>query len=306
MNNSNSPSDQPQSDAKPRQTRRRKRKTPAQLAFLRCFFKFFGTLTPTFAGRIAYKLWFGTRKHPAPKREQNWLENATSNPININGLAVMTHYWDNIEVENAPLVLLVHGWDGRGSQLGAFAEPLIKAGFKVMAYDNPAHGATPGNSSNLFIHSEVQQGLVEKIGPVHAIVAHSFGGMFTAYSLNQKLVIKKIVTISAPTDFSYLLNRFCEALRLPEKVVEHIIKSFKRDFGEDLVERISASTTSKTLGHIPALIIHDEDDIDVVISESENLHKSWPNSIFQRTQGLGHRRILHDPDVLLDVVNFIK
>ena len=39
---------------------------------------------------------------------------------------------------SGPTVLLVHGWEGRGSQLSAFAPALVKAGFRVVAVDMPA------------------------------------------------------------------------------------------------------------------------------------------------------------------------
>src|SRR5262245_22720923 len=40
-----------------------------------------------------------------------------------------------------PTVLLVHGWGGRSSQLGAFVTALVRAGYSALAFDAPAHGA---------------------------------------------------------------------------------------------------------------------------------------------------------------------
>lgn len=283
-----------------------RRKPPFILVFLRGFFKYVGAISPSLAGLVAYRLWFGTQRHPIPKREQGWIASAKTEAMDINGLAVMTHYWENSADSTAPLVLLVHGWDGRGSQLGAFAAPLLEAGFRVLAYDNPAHGQTPGKGSNLLIHSDVQQALVSKIGPVYGIVAHSFGGMLSSYSLSQNMSAEKVVSISAPSDFMYLVNRYCDVLRLPPKVRANMISRYQKQYGDDLAERVSATTTSQQLGHIPALIFHDEDDHDVPISESENLHQSWPNSNLKRTKGLGHRRILYNAQVIENTVDFLK
>ncbi len=44
----------------------------------------------------------------------------------------------------AAAVLLVHGWDSRGSHLGAWVPPLLRAGVRVLAFDAPAHGDAPG------------------------------------------------------------------------------------------------------------------------------------------------------------------
>ena len=48
-----------------------------------------------------------------------------------------------------PSVLLVHGWEGRGAQLGALVDPLVAAGYRVVALDGPAHGDSPGRLSTL-------------------------------------------------------------------------------------------------------------------------------------------------------------
>ena len=285
------------------------------LVFFRFIFAYIGALFPSLIGRWAYQLWFKThRSSTIPQREQDWLKTATRieavdlviNEYGLGTLPVMTYYWENTATENAPLVMLVHGWTGRGSQMGGFAAPLLKAGFRVLAFDNHAHDNTPGKATDLFKQSAVQCALAKKEGPIQAIITHSFGGMVTAYSLNQGLNTQKIVCISSPSHFDFLLARFSTSLHLPKSIQNYMIKRFKNKYGDDLVERVSSTNTSKALGHIPALLIHDADDVDVPISESEQLHQAWPNSQMIRTTGLGHRRVLYDPQVIEYAVNFLK
>ena len=231
----------------------------------------------------------------------------TIDAFGLDTIPVMTYYWENKEAnKDTPLIMLVHGWTGRGSQMGAFAEPLLKAGFRVLAFDNHAHDRTPGNSTHIFIQSAVQRAIAEKFGPIYAIVAHSFGGMVTPYSLSQGMQTQKVVCISPPSHFDFLLARFTTSLRLPKGIQNYMVNRFKKEYGDDLVERVSSTNTSKTLGHIPALIIHDEDDQDVLISEAEQLHQAWPNSLLKRTQRLGHRRILYNAQVIENTINFLK
>lgn len=288
-------------------------KPPIILGIFRFIFKYLGAIFPSIIGRWSYHLWFKTHRSPRPRRELNWL--SASNPkievvevncesIEMNPLPVATYYWENDK--SAPLVMLVHGWTGRGSQMAALAEPLLNAGFRVLAFDNHAHAETPGNATTIFKQSEVQRGLFAKFGPVYGIVAHSFGGMVTAYSLSQGMKAKKVVCISPPAHFDFLLARFTKTLQLPKGIQRYMVNRFKKEYGDDLVERVSAPTTCQQLGHIPALIIHDEDDEDVLISEGENMHQAWPNSIMQRTSGLGHRRILYNPQVIENVIDFLK
>jgi len=291
-------------------------KPPLVLNVLRFIFKYIGALFPSLIGRLAYKFWFSThRSKNIPQREQKWLETATRieavtlniDEYDVGTLPVMTYYWENTAAnKEAPRIMLIHGWTGRGSQMGGFVEPLLKEGFRVLAFDNHAHDKTPGQTTHIFLQSAVLRALDEKFGPIYAIVAHSFGGMITPYSLNQGMKTQKVVCISPPSHFNFLLSRFSNSLYLPKSIQNYMVSRFKKEYGDDLVERVSSTTTSQHLGNIPLLIIHDEEDVDVPISEGKTLHQSWPNSAFKSTKGLGHRRILYEPLVIEDTVNFLK
>jgi pimeloyl-ACP methyl ester carboxylesterase len=289
-------------------------KPPLVLVFYRLIFKYLGAIFPSLIGSWAYHLWFQShRVRRIPQREQDWqcsaslvdAVNISCDSIEMKPLPVMTYYWENTD-QRAPLVMLVHGWTGRGSQMGALAQALQKSGFRVLAFDNHAHGKTAGKSTTIFKQSDVQLALNEKFGPIYAVVAHSFGGMVTSYSLSQGMRTQKVVCLSPPARFDFLLERFTQSLRMHDKVRDYMLTRFKNEYGEDLQKRVSATTTSQQLGHIPTLIIHDEDDQDVPISESELLHQAWPNSTLQSTKGLGHRRILYDDQVIVNIVNFLK
>ena len=290
-------------------------KPPLVLNFIRFVFKYLGALFPKLVGRWAYKLWFSVhRSKSIPLREQKWLKTATRieaidleiNEFDVGTLPVMTYYWENKDAEDAPLVMLLHGWTGRGSQMGAFVEPLLKAGFRVLAFDNHGHDKTPGEATHLFLQSAVQRALAEKIGDIYAIVTHSFGGMVTAYSLNHGLQTQKIVSISSPARFEFLLERFSNSLHLPQSIQNYMTARFEKEYGENLQERVSCTSTCKQLGHIPVLLIHDENDEDVPIYESELILKAWPNSQLIRTSGLGHRSILYNKKVIEETVKFLK
>lgn len=289
-------------------------KPPFMLSLFRFIFRYIGAVFPKLLGRWAYRLWFLTHRSPTPKRELKWLQTATKieaidlniNMYDVGTLPVMTYYWENKENKNAPLVMLIHGWTGRGSQMGAFAEPLLKAGFRVLSFDNHSHDQTPGKASHLFLQSAVQCALAEKLGPVYAVVGHSFGGMVTPYSLNHGMEIQRIVCISPPSRFKFVVERFSHTLHLPKSIQRYMFARFEKEYGDNLSGRVSSTSTSKQLGHIPALIIHDEDDTDVPITEGELLHATCPNSVMKRTTGLGHRRILYNAQVIENTVSFIK
>ena len=56
----------------------------------------------------------------------------------------------------------------------------------------------------------------------------------------------------------------------------------------------------------PLLIVHDEDDVDVPWQDGERYAQAWPDSRLMTTRGLGHRRILREPEVLEAVATFLR
>jgi pimeloyl-ACP methyl ester carboxylesterase len=55
----------------------------------------------------------------------------------------------------------------------------------------------------------------------------------------------------------------------------------------------------------PVLVVHDESDRVVPISDGEAIAKEARVSRFLKTSGLGHQRILRDPQVLDSVIRFV-
>src|SRR5262245_14171103 len=92
-------------------------------------------LAPGVAARLAERLFLTPPRHPAPDRERDLLAVARTGVVRVNGGRVRT--WT---LGAGPRILLVHGWGGRGGQLGAFVEPLVARGFSVVWFDGPAHG----------------------------------------------------------------------------------------------------------------------------------------------------------------------
>src|ERR1044071_921653 len=120
------------------------------------------------------------RRHRRPDREREIL--ATGRPFAID-VTLRAPRWRGQRRRIAawrwgygPTVLLIHGWEGRGSQLGAFVDPLVRAGLSVVAFDAPGHGDSPGHQLFLTEMADCIVDIARAVGPLHAIIAHSFGG----------------------------------------------------------------------------------------------------------------------------------
>jgi len=281
-------------------TRARRRRTPRSLVWLRLYFSVIGRVLPWLAARTAYRLWYRTRRFAPPAREVRWLEMARQDRIQHEYGPLAVSLWG----EEGPTVLLVHGWNGRGSQMGAFALALVDAGFRVVAYDLPAHGQSPGDSTNIFRIMDTLETVAEVYGPIHGVIAHSFGVMATTLSLPDRLDVRAVVCISSPTSLRWLAERFAQTLHIPRATWRIFVRNVKKEFGPDIWERLALDRAATRLA-TPALIIHDEDDYDVLVEQGEQLAVAWPGAELLKTRGLGHRRILRDAGVVEAAVRFL-
>jgi len=273
---------------------------PFVLQLLRMAIRLLAMVSTGLAGRWVNRIWFSTQRFPEPAREREWLAGAQRQTLTHRGRPLAVYAWGE-----GPTILLVHGWHGRGAQLGAFAAPLTAAGFRVVAFDAPAHGRTPGKRTNL---PEVSEALLAVAGahpPLHGVVAHSFGVACTLYAIALGLEPQRVVAVSAPSSIDYLMDSFAAQLTVPAPVMAVHRRLLEQEFGIDLWQRLSPRHNAAGLS-LPALLFHDADDHDVPPSEGEMLAAAWPGAELIRTRGLGHRRILRDPDVIARATAFLR
>lgn len=277
------------------------RPDPMILKMIRFAFQVGGRLAPAIAGRIAYKLWFMPTRHKTPASEKKAYETAEIQYVEIDGHNIVTYSWG----KTAPTVLLVHGWSGRGTQLGSFVQPLIAAGFSVLSFDMPAHGNSSGKQTNLYEVAEMIVALQNHCGQFDAVITHSFGGPCIARAMQQGFETKRLVCISPPAHVLGLIEKFTQTLRIPKKAGEHLMQRVEDKFGQTIWEDISMANMVKEL-KTPGLLIHDTDDADIPWQEGRDIAQAWDKAKFIKTSGLGHRRILRDATVIASAVSFIS
>src|SRR5689334_22239173 len=122
------------------------------LAFTRFAFSSLGAVLPEPMAALAEKLYFSPRRHRQPERERSFL--ADAHPVSFATPAGTLagwrwQPWFPWERALRGTVLLVHGWEGRGAQLGDMIEPLLAQGYAVVAADAPGHGRSPGDTIDL-------------------------------------------------------------------------------------------------------------------------------------------------------------
>jgi pimeloyl-ACP methyl ester carboxylesterase len=267
---------------------------------MRLLFSRLGPVLPGLMGSWAYRLWFRTRRFPESAAARGAMSRARHSTLQANGIPVAVYAWGQ-----GPVVLFVHGWSGRGSQAAAFVEPLTGAGYRLVSVDAPGHGNTPGDRTTLFECAAVLQAVAAELGPVYAAVTHSFGGMVLAYALRHGMTVERVVMISPPADLDFLLDSFAQLLAMPAAVRTVLQRKLEQRFDDDLAQRISTMDNVGALS-MPALILHDMDDASIPWQQGQRVAAAWTGARFVETRGLGHSRILRDPDALKAVVDFIK
>src|SRR5688500_2199607 len=104
---------------------------PLSLQVLRGAMRFLSRTAPNVASRVAADLFMTPRRHRTPERERDLMKDATAFDVAVGESTVIKAWrWGTSE----KIVILVHGWEGRGSQLAAFVPPLLAAGYSVVTF----------------------------------------------------------------------------------------------------------------------------------------------------------------------------
>jgi pimeloyl-ACP methyl ester carboxylesterase len=265
------------------------------LASMRLFFAVVGRLSPALAGRLAAKLFARPRRHPRPARETELIARGTrvALPDGLHATA-----WGA-----GPTVLLVHGWEGRGAQLGAFVDPLVAAGYRVVALDGPAHGDSPGITTTGPEFAQALLATRDAVGPLAAIVGHSFGGFTSLLAVSRDLPTARVVTIGTPASVPEVLRDFLRLIRLPDRALPSMIAALEARVGAPM----ASFEVEAFAPHVraPVLVVHDTDDREVPYANGQRLAEVFGARLLT-TNGLGHRRILFASEVVAAVVEFIE
>lgn len=270
----------------------------ARFLAVRAGLRLAGLVAPRLGAAWLGRLWFTPRRHPQPAREYGWAADARSQWLNLNNNTIAAYVWGY-----GPPVLLAHGWEGRGTQLGAFVAPLVRAGFSVVAFDAPAHGRSSGARTHLVDIAGAIRALDARVGPFHAVIAHSFGTPCVLHALANARAPRAMVSVSAPATLDGLLARFARRLGVNARVLALFRARIEARFGAHAWSLFSVVEQARALP-VPALVIHDRTDDDVPVGEAEDIARAWGAELLL-TSGLGHRRILRDPAVVARAVAFI-
>ncbi|CAN5154768.1 hypothetical protein BH09MYX1_BH09MYX1_30250 [soil metagenome] len=261
---------------------------------------------PELALRLAERAFLTAPRHSRPAWERSALEGARPWRVPFGGSHLPAWTWE-ANREDAKTALLVHGWEGRGSQLASFVEPLRARGFRVVAFDAPGHGdATSRTSSAVHIALAIER-MVHALHGVDAIIAHSVGGAAASLALHlgsigPKAEDTRFVFVSPPVSPARFAGAFASYLGLDSSEKKELESRIERRLGLGLgdldVRKVAHEFRS------PMLLVHDTEDREVPFSDGRAFVDAWPGAQLFATEGLGHRRILRSRDVVSAAADF--
>lgn len=258
-------------------------------------------LFPELAGAWAERLFLTPPRANVEETALDLLD-ARAGFIEHKGRRIATWEW-GWKSRGAPAVLLAHGWGGSAAQLRAFAFPLLAAGYRVIGFDQPAHGISEGRLTGLPDFADVLSEVSWHHGRPEAIVAHSVGAAAAAFAMSRGLAFRRAVLISPPSDVVGYSRRFARWHWIPEPVRTSMQVAIEERYGvrwEDLeIRRVAPRLTAD------ALVIHDRGDRVVPVRQGVRVASAWRGARLLLTEGLGHGRILRDPDVTRAAADFI-
>ena len=272
---------------------------PKLLVVIRWLFPKLEFVSTGLAGKLARKLFFTPLIYPIPKEEREMRNKAKKFGFETKGRLLMAYEWGE-----GPVVLLLHGWSGRGTQFHQFIKPLVDQGYKVVAFDAPGHGLSTGNYSDLVYFSESLMAITSHYYDVRSVIGHSMGGAATLYALKNGLHIHNAILIGTPSVAGDIIKNFQEIINGSEKMGKCITDYIQETYGEPF-SYYSAQETAK-YARIPIMVVHDENDREVSVRDAKLLMNEIKDGALLITKGLGHTKILKDKKVIEKCISFIQ
>lgn len=250
----------------------------------------------------AAKLFTTPIKHKIPKRELEMDHKSIQSTIYVPAIdkKIVTYQYGKSDKK----ILLVHGWSGRGTQLFKIADELLNNGYSTVSFDAPAHGKSKGKSTIMseFIASILE--IEKQFGPFEITIGHSLGGMSVLNAIKDGLKVQKAVIIGSGDIVQDILDEFISKLGLKQEISERLRNLFEAKYNVKMDDFSAYRAAQKV--KIPVLVIHDNDDPEVLVKAGIHIHQQLENGTLYLTDGLGHRKILGNQNVTKNILSFVK
>jgi len=268
-------------------------------------FKIITVFSTSLAVAVAFRfLRYPTGRSKLRQNERAILASAVHKTLRNNAVDVHTYQWG----DGRRPVLLIHGWESRGSRFSPLVRQLVLDGFSPITFDLPGHGDSGGKTTTIIECKDICLELSKRFGEFEAVIAHSIGVLCAFYVIKNSVKSKRIVAIGGVAEFRYLIEKFCRTFKVPASVKLGLTRRVEGLFTpiDNIWERFSVDYAAEQLTQ-PVLVVHDHDDEIVNFDQGEKIAASFNNQAqVLYTRGLGHKRVLADVQVVETVGQFLR
>ena len=261
-------------------------------------------LAPRRAVALAARLFATPPGIPHTEKERAFLEAGEGGIATAEGMTLATWRYGDA---HDPVVILSHGWGGRGAQLRSFVQPLRERGFQVVLFDHVGHGASPGEAATLvhFVRGldAVARAQEARGATIAGVLGHSLGAAAAIAWLNDTQRDLRAVLVASPISVERYSAFFARRFGIGESVRRAMQDHFERALGKPWRDFELPQGVARV--RAKALVVHDEGDHDVSFGAGVQLARALPGCGFLATRGLGHRAILREAGVTRDAADFI-
>jgi pimeloyl-ACP methyl ester carboxylesterase len=204
-----------------------------------------------------------------------------------------------------PTVVVAHGWSSRAVRLSLLIQHLSRAGFTVVAFDAPGHGASSGLRSDLHAFRGALCAVLEWAQTARAVIGHSLGARAAMLLAQSPHIsgLRALALLGMPPDLRHMMEQFKAVLALREDVRDRLDVALARALGDRPdVYRAELARELK----LPVLVVHDENDDVAPAAHARHLAAQLPLGELHLTKGLNHCGILRDRLALEAVAEFLR
>jgi pimeloyl-ACP methyl ester carboxylesterase len=184
-------------------------------------------------------------------------------------------------------IVLVHGLHSNLGSMVPLATDLLELGYRVVLFDAPAHGETPGSRTTQLEVRDLIRKIGAQLGDIHAVVCHSLGGLWALNAWGEQFHAKTLVSVASPASMRFLVEKFVQLGQLPDVIAKGLYKELEIRFGDNVWTEFSPSEIVRRVA-VPGFIIHSRNDNFVPPTHAAQLAENWAKAKVEMVDGEGH------------------
>lgn len=275
------------------------------IKMMRAYLRGLAWLSPNAAIRTAARFYTTPpRGKPMSTTDRVLFSSARTGTVSFRDVVLPTWEWGD---DNGPKVLLVHGWGVDPWLFSPLIRALLENGFAVVTYASPGHEGDRRYQTTAMTWVHAFRAVTNSAGPFYALIGHSLGAATIICTARSGLPAKRIVLLSTCSDLVENTDAFVKRLGLDGETAKAMRAKIWSDYEQDCVP-LAADWESlyNTESNVPTLLVHDRNDSVLPPTHSTRVAERWSNATVHLTDGLGHFSVARNPEVIQQVITFLR